>query len=60
LQSKDADARLRAAQTLAWIGDSQSRPALARLAESETGNRDVYQWCLEKLSEVEKLSKGAF
>lgn len=60
LQSKDADARLRAAQTLAWIGDSQSRPALERLAAAETANRDVYEWCLGKLSEVEKLRKAAF
>jgi hypothetical protein len=60
LASKDQDARLRAAQTLAWIGDSASRPALEKLSQTDRSNRDLYEWCLTKLGEIEHLAQGKF
>ena len=59
LASSDADARIRAAQTLAWAGDQQSKTALQRLAESDNANRGVYEWCLKKLAELDRLQTGS-
>ena len=55
LGSSDADARMRAAQTLAWAGDQDSKAALERLAESDAANRALYEWCLKKLAELDRL-----
>ncbi len=60
LDSRDADARIRAAQTLAWLGDVSSKPALSRLVESDPDQKDLYEWCLRKLAEVEQLRRGAY
>jgi HEAT repeat protein len=58
LASADSDARLRAAQALAWIGDGQSRSAIQGLMQTDSANRDMYEWCLKKLGEVERLAAG--
>lgn len=58
LASQDADARLRAAQALAWLGDGQARTEIERLAQTDSANRDMYEWCLKKLGEVERLAAG--
>jgi hypothetical protein len=58
LDSRDADARGRAAQTLAWLGDAQSKPAISRLLQSDPERKDLYEWCLRKLAEVERLGQG--
>ena len=58
LASGDANARLRAAQALAWIGDSASRPAIVKLAGAPGPDRDMYEWCLRKLTEVERLAEA--
>jgi glycerophosphoryl diester phosphodiesterase len=55
LGSGDEDARIRAAQVLAWNGDQESKPLLGRLAESDAANRAVYEWCLRKLAELARL-----
>jgi glycerophosphoryl diester phosphodiesterase len=55
LASRDANARLRAAQVLAWDGDQESKPVLARLAESDPANRAIYEWCMHKLDELARL-----
>jgi hypothetical protein len=60
LASKDRDSRLRAAQTLAWIGDSSSRPAIEELRRTDPANRELYEWCLAKLEEVMHLAQGKF
>jgi hypothetical protein len=60
LSSKDDDARVRAAQALAWIGDGISRAAIEKLAQSPGRNRDMYEWCLKKMTEVEQLAEGRF
>ena len=58
LDSRDADARGRAAQTLAWLGDAQSKPAISRLIQSDPERKDLYEWCLGKLAQVERLRQG--
>ena len=58
LSSKDEDARLRAAQALAWLGDKTSRPTIENLARTAGSNRDMYEWCLQKMTEVERLAGG--
>src|SRR4029077_262170 len=58
LTSKDADTRSRAAQTLAWLGDGQSKPALIRLIQTDPERKDLYVWCLRKLGEVEQIQRG--
>jgi hypothetical protein len=59
LDSGDPDARSRAAQVLAWLGDAQSKALLSRLIQSDAERKDLYEWCLRKLAEVEQLRNGA-
>lgn len=58
LRSHDTDARLRAAQSLAWIGDQSSRQLLQGLSESDPENRAMYQWCLQKLEEMRQIQQA--
>jgi hypothetical protein len=58
LDSHDTDTRIRAAETLAWLGDEPSKPALRRLIQSDPDRKDLYEWCLRKLDEVDRLRQG--
>jgi len=58
LSSKDENAQLRAAQALAWLGDGASRPTIENLARTAGPNRDMYEWCLQKMTEVERVAGG--
>ncbi|HLJ16066.1 MAG TPA: glycerophosphodiester phosphodiesterase family protein [Bryobacteraceae bacterium] len=60
LASHDTDARLRAAETLAWLGDESSKPALRNLIQSDPDQKRLYEWCLHKLDEVDRIRQGAF
>jgi len=58
LESADTDARIRAAQTLAWLGDAVSKSEFERLVRSDPDRADLYRWCLRKLDEIERLRHG--
>jgi glycerophosphoryl diester phosphodiesterase len=58
LGSADADARIRAAQTLAWLGDAGSKPELERLVRSDPAHAELYRWCLHKLAQIDRLRRG--
>jgi HEAT repeat protein len=55
LESADLDARIRAAQTLAWLGDATAKPELERLVRSDPERADLYKWCLHKVDQIERL-----
>lgn len=55
LRSTDQDARLRAAQSLAWLGDSEAIPLLQKLAESDGKPGEPYRWAVGKIREIERL-----
>ena len=58
LESHDTDARIRAAQSLAWLGDRDAKPALEHLKQSDPDRAELYQWCLHKLDQIERLRHG--
>lgn len=59
LDSSDRDTRLRAAQTLAWIGDSEALPQLENLQGQSGSDASHYAWAIAKIKQVNQITESS-
>lgn len=59
LASSDRDARLRATQTLAWIGDVQALPQLEKLHQQADEDASHYAWAITKIRQINQVTDPA-
>ncbi len=57
LFSPNRDARLRAAQTLAWIGDTQALSQLEKLHQQSDKDSQHYSWAIDKIKQIQQITK---
>lgn len=58
LVSPNRDARLRAVQTLAWIGDTQALPQLEKLHQQSDKDSPHYAWAIAKIKQIQQITES--